>query len=379
MLVACKKWAAALVVACAGCAFPSLPDFSSKPAETKPPAKTNVSGWVEAGNLELAVSDERPIAPPPKKYDKGPLGIPSIIPITPEWVVDKYVELDEKYKITDMLLPDTLAASVKKLLPKPQSPLPVGVETKPHPATVRIAGSDRTLEVSTDAQGHARVSLAPIAIATLEQGEESTRVSLDAAEGAHGELALGRNDLLAIADRASLPDYGLDDTAPATAFWSVVAARARTALLAKEAEARTDLRVDSESAHLLVAGQGRAELPDGARVDWSPRPRPGVLLAAPRVEVSLDRSMPGALVFFVRVVNEGEGGLWQLRARTRSSVGNADGLVLLFGRVAPGEAVERRFKVDAPAVRDRPVRLELDFGSADGQAPRHVNAVFSGR
>src|SRR5689334_17813896 len=77
---------------------------------TKPPFQTKVDGWVEKGELKVAVADERPIAPGPKTYDTGPLGIPAPFGLSPERLVDEYVKLDEKYKLTEWLLPEPMAA-----------------------------------------------------------------------------------------------------------------------------------------------------------------------------------------------------------------------------------------------------------------------------
>ncbi|MEZ0229640.1 MAG: hypothetical protein ACAI25_13505 [Planctomycetota bacterium] len=214
----------------AGCAFVEPP---------KAPYKTKVDGWVEKGQLAVAVADERPIAPPRQT--------------PPE--VDKALEIDEQYHIAEWFIPDEVAASLRKMVPA--KTLPLGVEREPRGAHVRVSASGRSFELATDDTGHGRLPLAEIAIATLEQGEEKATVTLEVADGGKGEVVLSRNDLLAIADEAELPGYGLDRYPSESVFWAIVRARSRSKLLHEEASRRTRFDIDEASASRLVAERTR--------------------------------------------------------------------------------------------------------------------------
>lgn len=350
-----RKIALALIVAVAGCASSSTP--------TKAPYKTKVDGWVEKGELKVAVADERPLASP------GTTGFE---------LADSALDFDQEYKIAEWVLPAPVAASLRKMLPD-RKPLPLGVERQRRGAVVRVESAGRSFEVQTDDDGHAKLPLAAIAIAALERGEETATVSLDVADGGKGELLLLRNDLLGIADAAErLPDYGLAEMPETAVFWAVVQARANGKLLRDEAGRRTSLQLDEATAKLLVDGTGRAELPFGTRVDWteSAAARSDEKPSA-RIELTLERGDGFVLAFILRVTNEGAAPFEKLRARTRSNVAAAEDLILLLGRIEPGATVERRFEVASPrALRGHDVRLEVDFWEAHGRAPPPVDGRF---
>ena len=221
---------ALLIAALAGCA-------SMTP--TKAPFKTKVDGWVEKGHLVVAVADERPLAAPRQT--------------PPE--VDKALEIDEQYGIAEWFIPSAVAASLRKMVPA--KTLPIGVERAPRGATVRVSAWGISYEVVTDDTGHGRLPLDAIAIATLERGEEKATVTLDVADGGKGELVLSRNDLLAIADAADVPGYGLDNYPRESVFWAIVRARALSKLLREEAGQRTRFDIDEAAATRLVEQRAR--------------------------------------------------------------------------------------------------------------------------
>jgi hypothetical protein len=220
-----------LILALAGCA--------STPATTKPPFKTKVDGWVERGQLVIAVADERPIAP---------------ARTTPP-VVDDALQFDERYGIAEWFIPGPVAASLRKMFPA--RTLPLGIEREPHGATVRVSGAGRSYEVTTNDLGKARLPLSEIAISTLEKGDEKATVTLEVADGGRGELVLTRNDLLDIADQADVPGYGLDSYPATSVFWAIVRARASSKLLREEAGRRTRFDIDETAATRLVEQRAR--------------------------------------------------------------------------------------------------------------------------
>jgi carboxyl-terminal processing protease len=82
-------------------------------------------------------------------------------------------------------------------------------------------------------------------------------------------------------------------------------------------------------------------------IDWTPPPKDSKGIAAPgplRVELETDRAQNRVVAgesmsLRVRVTNEGQAPLHQLRAVTKSDAGYYDERELVFGRVAPGQTV----------------------------------------
>jgi hypothetical protein len=256
------------------------------------------------------------------------------------------------------------------------------------------------LRGTTDAVGRVRFPLDRAAKAWLTRIDAGARVELAAGErrqkyaGVPGEVVeIARQDItdtlrshavrIAEAKPDEVPDppsaypRGVD---PRAVYWSAVALRNAGRDPGAEAAGLRQLRRLGIGAPILEAEalallEGRGARIDGRQVDSWHEGRTAGSSRWMRGEVRLRRRAPSSgaaagedLELELSVTHAGEGDFDSFWAHTRSAVPEANGRVILMGRIAPGETAQRRVRLPVPAAVGRQQRVEVAFDSGPDAA-----------
>lgn len=139
--------------------------------------------------------------------------------------------------------------------------------------------------------------------------------------------------------------------------------------------------VAPELTAVLVGETREGKLPDGGRLDWSR----GTPKLPPSAQVEVEVGGSGGqvvagqpLVLKVRARNTGHGALYRLRGELSCEALDLSKQVLLFGKVSPGETVERTIRLETPKTLEQSqVTVRVSFDEANGYPPPETRARFA--
>ncbi len=250
---------------------------------------------------------------------------------------------------------------------------------------VSVKGKHSDMEFNSVAadRGVARVELGNAAYKLLGQGQTTEELRIETAEGLTATYALHLDDLAQLAAEYVRENESATETVlAAIASAGEVPAHWRAVAKALDRLGVQIGKTDEEALDLFRQGRAtKIQLVDRTVVDWST----GSLSLAPMAQATLLLRSDGVAVTageraraLLRVSNVGKGDLYQLFGTTVSDLPEADGIPVLFGRIAPGESVERQISIPTP--RTFPggsVSLRVRFDEANGFAPDQQAAKFA--
>lgn len=139
--------------------------------------------------------------------------------------------------------------------------------------------------------------------------------------------------------------------------------------------------VAPELTAVLIGNTREGKLPGGGRLDWSTGTPKLPPLAQVEVEVGGSGGQVVAgqpLELKVRARNTGHGALYRLRGELSCEALDLSKQVLLFGKIAPGETVERTIRLETPKTLEQSeVTVRVSFNEANGYPPPETRARFA--
>jgi caspase domain-containing protein len=232
----------------------------------------------------------------------------------------------------------------------------------------------------TNGKGELEVELAPIALAYFLSSETTCVIRLRGGS-ATATLEIPEDRLAKVLD--ALPQ-------PRNAWhWAHVLGHSQSRRHQERARARlkgTGYPSDFVAPSLtpvLVGATREGRLPEGGRLDWS-LARPSLPPSA-QVEVFVGEAAGGGevvagqpLVLRVRARNAGHGPLYRLRGELSCDALDLSKRTLLFGKISPGETVERLIRIPTPkTLEPGQVTLRVTFVEANGYPPPPTRARFA--
>lgn len=238
-------------------------------------------------------------------------------------------------------------------------------------------GFDSTGE--TDRAGYRELDLSAVALAYfLSPSSSCTMTAQSGAKSA--QLELPDDSLAKALDAFPSPENAW--------HWAHVLGHSRSS--AHRALARSKLEglgypddfVAPSLTPVLVGAQAEGTLPDGSRLSW--------LLAKPnlppsaKAELLVGESAGGGqivagepLVLRVRASNVGHGALYRVRGELSCADLDVSKRVILFGKIAPGETVERVVRLATPkTLKAGGLSVGVRFHEANGYPPAPTQARF---
>lgn len=235
-------------------------------------------------------------------------------------------------------------------------------------------------EGKTDARGRQELELPPLALAYFLSSSSSCTLKLSGGSSST-EIEVPDNELATALDAYPAPENA----------WRWAHVYAHTQSRAHRALARSKLKslgyprdfVSPDLTSVLVGAQAKGTLPDGSPINWtkaSPKLPPSA-----KAELLVGTGEAGGrivagepLVLRVRASNVGHGTLYQLRGELTCSGLDVSKRVILFGKIPPGETVERVIRLTTPkTLKAGGVTVGVRFHEANGYPPAPTQARFA--